>query len=499
MRLLALTTLLLISSFPGPTISRIVQVLHLMRHGARQIIKRQESEKLSSDAQLTNEGFRQQIKLGGEMRRNYARELEIKQYRPGEFVAISSERDRCYHSAKGFMYGFFYKGRRGSMHSHYIGRYKGEFFKDPEVAADLQRYNIRKLRPEENQMFRAHSVKVCPGIGEYIDPEGYKKDRELREYVAVIDAKLKEEGFDLEEVLGTKDLEIGRLPYLYDYLYSKFFWNKDVVEKPVSVPLFKMIKTAKTFGWYGKRKAHPDLEIFAATPIFRSIRKFLMWRRREIEKPAPKSGRSKKRAPKYVLYSGQDNVLFSMLNAFDIANKACLGKIIRGRALPRQSDNKCVLFPKFADGLVVELDVDEQGHFEASLLHNSRVVLKEPLDRFLNLIQGKESESFSQMCFGEEGDSEMEDEGLGLLHGVEEIPQKAKSPEPENSGVKGPKKYNRIFGGLVKWLEGIFGVRNVELGGFGIFCLCLLYSFKNIYGKYSERRKIKQFKQRKRK
>lgn len=499
MRLLALTTLLLITSLPAPTLTKIVQVLHLMRHGARQIIKRQESEKLSSDAQLTNEGFRQQIKLGGEMRRNYARELEIKKYRPGEFVAISSERDRCYHSAKGFMYGFFYKGRKGSMHTHYIGRYQGEFFKDPDVAADLQRYNIKKLRPEENQMFRAHSVKVCPAIGEYIDPEGYKKDHQLREYVDVIDAKLKEEGFDSENVLGTQNLQIGRLPYLYDYLYSKFFWKRDAGQKPVSDRLFKMIKAAKTYGWYSKRKAHPDLEIFAATPIFRSIRKFLTWRRREIEQPEQTSSRHNRRAPKYVLYSGQDNVLFSMLNAFDIANKACIGKIIRAGAPPTQRDHKCVLFPKFADGLVVELDVDEQGHFEASLLHNSQVVLKEPLDRFLNLIQSKEAESFNEICFGADLDSEMEDEGLGRLHGVEEIPEKVKSPQPENSGVKGPKKYNKIFGGLVKWLEGIFGERNVELGGFGIFCLCLLYSFKNIYGKYSERRKIKQFKNRKQK
>ena len=480
---IALSMILVLIYLTENTSSRLVQMIQIIRHGAREPMAKYKNKLSTTSSKLTNEGFSQVVNLGRKMSKKYAKKLKMNEYQEDHVKVVSSERDRCFHSAKGYLQGFFTKQGEMPEHSEYMHQVEinGEmvFEKDPVVEKALSKFKVNKLKPEENQMFRSHSASACPNSAKHISDSNYLQDKMLEEYVIKIYQKLKEEGVDIDQFLTKTGNLISSVSYLYDYYYCEHFWHLKISEFPISTVIFHMIRIAKTYIWYKKRKARIETYRASVTPLVKSVRNDVIQSINDY-----KSG--KKNRKKLVLYSGQDNVMFSLLNVMDQSRFDCFADAIKNKKsyISNLTRFRCAQFPSFADTITFELH-----HFGLSFIvrvyHNKKKVYSGKAEEFEMYMKGLASINFKGFCYGKDiqpqSDSGLEEDLEIFIYESEKIRQQKKLKDKE------VKEKLRI----IKAAESIFGKRAVQLGFFAIFCGALFISFKYIYGDFAAKRKLK--------
>ena len=265
-----------------------------------------------------------------------------------------------------------------------------------------------------------------------------------------------------------------------------------------------MLKIAKTYIWYRKRFARKDMNKVCITKLIQSISKDIIKSVNDYKKAA-------KDRKKLVLYSGQDNVMFSLLNELGETEFKCFEQAVRKKRAITKTKMKCTGFPNFAARITFELHHIGMS-FMVVVLHGKKRILTKKIDEFPMWMKSLTSSRFDEFCYGKERDihknfhghdgndgdiDELEikiyDKERILKKAVEERKkkeEKKQKKEEESKQKKESMKNLPIYKKIHNKLIDILGKRTVELGMFVIFCGFLFLSFKTIYGNYAAKRKL---------
>ena len=425
--------------------SKIIQVIQIIRHGVRTPYVSTPTEEVSANMNLTNRGFDQITKLGLYMRKRYAEELEMKDYNPLSIKVVPSSRKRCVYSAKAYLYGFFWSGASLPTHKEY--RMEGDGFGGslqviPEVERALEPYEMESIKSEQNFLFRSHSPTVCPNMKEIISKDNFLKDEGLIKYVDKIFELLEAENFDPSDFISIEGPRIAKIRPLYDYLYSLYFSVGSKAKKPISMRAFKMIETAKTYIWYKARYFRKTVHKACATKILQAVRN-------DIVKGIEAFKKGSKTRKKLVLYSGQDSVLYSVLNALEVIDHDCIKEAIQFMNIAFFFDGKCRTFPKFGDHLTFE--VSHIGlSFLVRLYYNGSKLLSMKAEELIGFLKLCENRRFMEICFGPKA-KEVDlglftDAGVDLQENLTMIYEDPKEKKMrENAEKRKPSSYKEKF------------------------------------------------------
>jgi hypothetical protein len=382
------------------------------------------NEAASANANLTNRGFKQMVNLGLLMKEKYAQQLDLEKYNPDQVKIVPSSRERCVFSAKAYMHGFFGNEGKG-LHESYIERHRetqDKRFKK-EVTDDLEKFEMKLIELRKNYLFRSHSPMVCPRMKTLIKKKNFEKDDLLVKYVDMIFAKLKNDGMDLTKHINQGESKISQIKSLYDYLYSAYFSYNSTKKPPIRSRYFQMIKTAKTYMWYLARSFLKRIYHVQATPLLRAVRN-------DIIRGINDFKQGKQDRKKLVLYSGQDSVLFALLNVFQLTNSDCFKLALEELRPTTRWGYNCFEFPKFGDHLTFE--VSHVGFsFSVAMYVGKKHIVTKKVESFVGYLKNLESKLYKKFCFGNDEEKmqelkDVEDTGVDLMEDLQHIIERTK-------------------------------------------------------------------------
>lgn len=388
------THLLLLFLFLRLNCRELIKVIQIIRHGARDYYLKNGEEKQSANAFLTNKGFWQMENLGAQMAKKYANKLKISQYSSDEVKIVLSARSRCEYSAKAYFHGFFGKIEG----SEKLKAYKSPSSKLellPNVEAKLNRFKMEKIGLHNNFLFRSHVPITCPNMLNFLDQKDFSQDPEITKFIDIIFAKLKKNHFDYKKIVKGLPSKIFQIKTLHDYFYSTYFYHGSGKTPPIPLHLFKIIRSLQIYLWYKKRRFDKKIYSSLATPLLKAIKNDITLGVNDLNSSSRK---------KFVLYSGQDSAIYTLLNSLGFAESDCYSKAVnKKKAVSFSRKKKCMNYPQFGDSLTFEVSLVGLS-FMVSVLYNNKVILTSKIEKFLEHLSNLQDVNFISNCFGDQTD-----------------------------------------------------------------------------------------------
>jgi hypothetical protein len=477
-------SLVLFVAIPCQINSKVIQVIQVIRHGARQSRVTQKGVRSLSKAQLTNRGFAQMIKFGNKTAKKYAKDLRLHSYNPSNVKIISSTPDRCMFSVKAFMYGFFWKKGKPKHMEYLRKRTRGsrtQWEIDPEVNLDLREFDIKRVSSKNNLLFKSHTSLICPQMKKLVFPKNHKKHKKFRLYVDKIFEELKKENFDINQHIKANTSRISQVKNLFEVLYIKYFSYPKNTPKPISFKLFRMIAIAKLFIHFSNKKFNKKVAKIASTPLLEAVRK-------ELYRGVRMYRKKKKSRKKLVFYSGQASIMLSLMEVFGLTDGSCFKWTVENLKFKPKNNKNCKLYPRFAENFSFVVK-EEDSKFFVELYFGEEMIQRKKFKEFGNFLKSLQVKNFDKSCYGPQGKPKSEDDKEQALDGDDLVLKDKQKREKFRQGKLNQRKFKDMY--LIQKLEDLIGERPVELIMFGLFCGALFISFKYIYANFAIKQKLK--------
>lgn len=345
---------------------KIVQVLTLIRHGARSgnsnLLKTELVEKVGT-GKLTGNGHRMVYELGTKIKNQYP-DIFNDYFQSDQITVYTSSSGRCMQSASSFLMGLMPLESgpeitlKNATSSKYfrppIAGFDSQLDEEFALPKGFQTVSVISAPYSLDMLFQPWIQYVCPGYGGEALESYYASVEKYSHLAREASDKLKAIGIDANEILKKDYFSLSEIGFIYDEIVSyKYYMGKEYpgVQDKSLIDHLKRLSAFEFNFWF------PSLDFtkFFTDSMSRSILKFM------------KAKKEARYSPKFVLYSGHDINVYAYMLLFNLTSQECHLESVKSGTL------NCEDHPGFASSITFEL-IKQKSEYFVKVLYNGRVI-----------------------------------------------------------------------------------------------------------------------------